>query len=173
MHREIFALGDSHSRRGFEDHAQIVDSRELAGHNTLDGKTPFTLERHEKKIMRISTPLQDKERIFCFGEVEVRWHITYKRHHWGIPTERVIEGTAQKYLLYVAKKRDTGYRIHTFKVVLTGDFSGEETEKRKKGLHYPFTATDEEQKKSYTGTTEELLTPHPATRRSFRLLIIS
>jgi hypothetical protein len=149
MHRKIFAVGDSHSRRCFEDHAQIADSRVLAGHNKLDGKTAFNLERHEKKLMRILTPLQDKELIFCFGEVDVRLHIKYKHQQLGIPIKRLIDATAKTYLLYVAKLRNQGYRIHIFNVVPTGDFLGVDAEKWKKGLQYPFTASDEE-RKTYT-----------------------
>lgn len=146
MHRKIFAVGDSHSRRCFENHAQIADSRVLAGNNKLDGKTAFNIERHEKNLMRILTPLQDKELIFCFGEVDVRLHIKYKHQQLGIPVERLIDATAGKYIAYVAKLRKQGYRIHVFNVVPTGDFLGVDAEKWKKGLQYPFTASDEERK---------------------------
>jgi len=146
MHRKIFAVGDSHSRRCFESHAQIADSRVLAGHNKLDGKTAFNIERHEKKLMRILTPLQDKELIFCFGEVDVRLHIKYKHQQLGIPVERLIDATAEKYIAYVAKLRNQGYRIHVFNVIPTGDFLGVDAEKWKKGLQYPFTASGEERK---------------------------
>ena len=149
MHRKIFAVGDSHSRRCFENHAQIADSRAFAGHNKLDGKTAFNIERHEKKLMRILTPLQEKELIFCFGEVDVRLHIKYKHQQLGIPVERLIDATAEKYIAYVAKLRNQGYQIHVFNVVPTGDFLGVDAEKWKKGLQYPFTANDEE-RKTYT-----------------------
>jgi hypothetical protein len=78
MHRKIFAMGDSHPRRCFENHPYIADSTVLAGHNKMDGKTAFKLERHEKKLMRILSTLKDKELIFCFGEVDVRLHNKYK-----------------------------------------------------------------------------------------------
>ena len=146
MHRKIFAVGDSHSRRCFENHSLIADSRVLAGHNKLDGKTAFNIERHEKKLMRILIPLQEKKLIFCFGEVDVRLHIKYKHQQLGIPVERLIDATAEKYIAYVAKLRNQGYRIHVFNVVPTGDFLGVDAEKWKKSLQYPFTASDEERK---------------------------
>jgi len=152
MHRKIFAVGDSHSRRCFENHQYIADSRVLAGHNKLDGKTAFKLERHEKKLMRILTPLQDKELIFCFGEVDVRLHIKYKHQQLGIPVEQLLTATAKKYTAYVHKLRKQGYRIHIFNVVPTGDFLGPEAEKWKDGLYYPFTASYEER----TYYTEQL-----------------
>lgn len=146
MHRKIFAVGDSHSRRCFENHPQIADSRVLVGHNKLDGKTAFNLERHEKKLMRILRPLQSKELIFCFGEVDVRLHIKYKHQQLGIPIEQLIAATAKRYTAYVDKLRKQGYRIHIFNVVPTGDFLGSDAEKWKKGLHYPFIASYEERK---------------------------
>jgi len=144
MQRKIFAVGDSHSRRCFENHPLIADSRVLAGHNKLDGKTAFNIERHEKKLMRILTPLRNKELILCFGEVDVRLHIKYKHQQLGIPVEQLIDATAHKYISYVAKLRNKGFSIHVFNVVPTGDFLGEEADKWKKGLQYPFTATYEE-----------------------------
>lgn len=149
MHRNIFAVGDSHSRRCFENHPQIADSRVLAGHNKLDGKTAFNLARHEKKLMRILDPLRAKELIFCFGEVDVRLHIKYKHQQQGTPVAQLINATAQKYTSYVHKLRKQGYRIHIFNVVPTGDFLGPEADKWKEGLHYPFIATYEE-RKNYT-----------------------
>ncbi len=146
MHRKIFAVGDSHSRRCFEDHPQIADSRVLVGHNKLDGKTAFNLERHEKKLMRILRPLQSKELIFCFGEVDVRLHIKYKHQQLGISVEQLIATTAKKYTAYVDKLRKQGYCIHIFNVVPTGDFLGPDAEKWEKGLYYPFTASYEERK---------------------------
>lgn len=146
MHRKIFAVGDSHSRRCFENHLLIADSRVLVGHNKLDGKTAFNIERHEKKLMRILVPLQDKELIFCFGEVDVRLHIKYKHQQLGIPIEQLIDATARKYISYIAKLRNQGYRIHVFNIVPTGDFKGPDAEKWKKGLQYPFTASDKERK---------------------------
>lgn len=146
MHRKIFAVGDSHSRRCFENHPYIADSRVLAGYNKLDGKTAFNLERHEKKLMRILTALQDKELISCFGEVDVRLHIKYKHQQLGIPVEQLITATAKRYTAYVHKLRKQGHRIHIFNVVPTGDFLGPEAEKWKNGLHYPFTASYEERK---------------------------
>gem|GEM_PF-2748981 len=69
MNRRIFAVGDSHSRRCFENHHIIADSRVLTGYNKLDGKTAYNLERHQKKLLKILKPLREKELIFCFGEV--------------------------------------------------------------------------------------------------------
>ncbi len=146
MQRKIFAVGDSHSRRCFENHPYIADSRVLAGHNKLDGKTAFNIERHEKKLMRILIPLQDKELVFCFGEVDVRLHIKYKHEQLGVAIEELIDATAKRYISYVAKLRNQDYRIHVFNVVPTGDFLGDDAEKWKKGLQYPFTATYEERK---------------------------
>ena len=146
MQRKIFAVGDSHSRRCFENHPLIADSRVLAGYNKLDGKTAFNIERHEKKLMRILIPLRDKELIFCFGEVDVRLHIKYKHQQLGIPVERLIDATAEKYIAYIARLRNKGFLIHVFNVIPTGDFLGAAAEKWKKGLQYPFTATYEERK---------------------------
>ena len=108
MHRKIFAVGDSHSRRCFEDHKQIADSRVLIGHNKLDGKTAYNLMRHEKKLLRILTPLRDKEIIFCFGEVDVRLHIKYKHQQLGTPVTQLIDKTAERYISYVRELRKTG-----------------------------------------------------------------
>lgn len=149
MHRKIFAVGDSHSRRCFEEHDQIADSRVLVGHNKLDGKTAYNLERHEKKLFRILNSLRGKELIFCFGEVDVRLHIKYKHQQLGTPVEQLIEKTAQRYTSYVHTLRKAGHRIHIFNVVPTGDFSGKEADKWKQGLSYPFNATFEE-RSSYT-----------------------
>ncbi len=149
MHRKIFAVGDSHSRRCFEGHGQIADSRVLAGHNKLDGKTAYNLKRHEKKLLKILNGLQDKELVFCFGEVDVRLHIKYKHQQLGTPVETLIDNTANRYLSYVHQLRKMGYRIHVFNVVPTGDFIGKDAEKWKRGLVYPFTATYEE-RRSYT-----------------------
>jgi len=154
MHRKIFAVGDSHSRRCFEDHEQIADSRVLVGHNKLDGKTAYNLARHEKKLLRILTPLHDKELVFCFGEVDVRLHIKYKHLQLGTPVRQLIDKTAERYTSYVCELRKTGYRIHIFNVVPTGDFLGEDAEKWKRGLKYPFDATFEE-RSSYTEQLNE------------------
>ncbi len=166
MQRKIFAVGDSHSRRCFENHPQIADSRVLAGHNKLDGKTAFNIERHEKKLMRILTLLQNKELIFCFGEVDVRLHIKYKHEQLGVAVEELISATAKRYISYVARLRKQGYRIHAFNVVPTGDFLGDDAEKWKKGLQYPFTATYKERKHytellnaAYAANCEELQVP--------------
>ena len=154
MHRKIFAVGDSHSRRCFEGHEQIADSRVLAGHNKLDGKTAYNLDRHEKKLLRILAQLQGKELVFCFGEVDVRLHIKYKHQQLGTPIEMLIDKTANRYLSYVRQLQKAGYRIHIFNVVPTGDFMGKEAEKWKRGLSYPFTATFEE-RQSYTEQLNE------------------
>jgi hypothetical protein len=103
MHRKIFAVGDSHSRRCFENHAYIADSRVLVGHNKLDGKTAFNLERHEKKVLCILTPLQSKDLTFCFGEVDVRLHIKYKHQQLGTSIPQLISDTAVRYTSYVHK----------------------------------------------------------------------
>ena len=144
MHRKIFAIGDSHSRRCFEHNDSIADSRVLVGYNKLDGKTAYNLERHEKKLLRILQPLREKELIFCFGEVDIRIHIKYKHQQTGVPVQKLIERTAARYLSYVSRLRQQGYRIHVFNVVPTGDYRGAEAEKWKKRLSYPFTATYEE-----------------------------
>lgn len=149
MHRKIFAVGDSHSRRCFEHHSEIADSRALVGYNKLDGKTAFNLARHEKQLLKILRPLKDKELIFCFGEVDVRLHIHYKHLQLGVPVAELIEHTAARYTSYVQALRQEGYRIHIFNVVPTGDFKGEAAEKWKQGLHYPFGASYEE-RRSYT-----------------------
>lgn len=146
MHRKIFAVGDSHSRRCFEDHPYIADSRVLVGYNKLDGKTAFNLERHKKKLMRIIEPLREKELIFCFGEVDVRLHIKYKHLQLGSPVEVLIQATAEKYVSYVSQLRSQGFRVHVFNVVPTGDFLGPEADKWKQGLRYPFTASADERK---------------------------
>ena len=152
MHRKIFAVGDSHSRRCFENHELIADSRVLVGHNKMDGKTAFNLRRHEKKLLRILTRLREKDLIFCFGEVDVRLHIKYKHQQLGTPVATLIENTAERYLSYVRELRREGYRIHVFNVVPTGDFLGEAAEKWKRGLSYPFTASFAER----TSYTEQL-----------------
>ena len=152
MNRKIFSVGDSHSRRCFEDHDIIADSRVLVGYNKLDGKTAYNLQRHEKKLLKIIEPLRKKELIFCFGEVDVRLHIKYKHLQLGIPTDQLIKNTADRYLSYVQNLRNDGYKIHIFNVVPTGDFLGLAAEKWRKGLSYPFTATYEER----TEYTEKL-----------------
>jgi hypothetical protein len=96
--------------------------------------------------MRILGQLQDKELIFCFGEVDVRLHIKYKHQQLGIPVEQLIDATAEKYISYIANLRSRNFSIHVFNVIPTGDFQGTAAEKWKKGLHYPFTATYEERK---------------------------
>jgi hypothetical protein len=149
MNRKIFAVGDSHSRRCFENHDRIADSRVLVGYNKLDGKTAYNLPRHEKKLLRILRPLREKELIFCFGEVDVRLHIQYKHLQLDVPVDQLIEKTAERYTSYVNILRKEGYRIHIFNVVPTGDFLGSAAEKWKQGLSYPFTATHEE-RSSYT-----------------------
>jgi len=154
MHRKIFAVGDSHSRRCFENHVHIADSLVLVGYNKLDGKTAFNIQRHEKKLMHILTSLQSKELIFCFGEVDVRLHIQYKHRQLGLPITQLIDATARRYTAYVQHLRNLGHGIHIFNVVPTGDFLGADAEKWKKGLHYPFTATYEERKR-YTELLNE------------------
>ena len=149
MNRKIFAVGDSHSRRCFEGHHIIADSRALVGYNKLDGKTAYNLERHEKKLLKILNPLREKELIFCFGEVDVRLHIKYKHLQLGVPLDRLISKTAERYISYVHALRGDGHRIHVFNVVPTGDFLGSAAEKWKQDLSYPFTATYEE-RSSYT-----------------------
>lgn len=149
MHRKIFAVGDSHSRRCFENHDIIADSRVLVGYNKLDGKTAYNLARHEKKLLRIITLLRNKELIFCFGEVDVRLHIKYKHQQLGVPVDELIENTAVHYTTYVNKLRQEGFHIHVFNVIPTGDFLGEAAEKWKQGLRYPFNASFEE-RSSYT-----------------------
>ncbi len=144
MHRKIFAVGDSHSRRCFENHPVIADSRVLVGHNKMDGKTAYNLERHEKKLLRILEPLREKELIFCFGEVDIRIHIKYKYEQTGIPVKELLENTAERYTAYVSRLRQQGYKIHVFNVIPTGEYRGEAAEKWKNGLSYPFTATHAE-----------------------------
>ncbi len=137
-------MGDSHSRRCFEGHAHIADSRALVGYNKLDGKTAYNLERHEKKLLRILEPLREKELIFCFGEVDIRIHIKYKHQQLGTPVDQLLDKTAARYTSYVSRLREQGYRIHIFNVVPTGDYQGAEARKWKQGLAYPFTASQEE-----------------------------
>lgn len=144
MHRKIFAIGDSHSRRCFENNDQIADSRVLVGYNKLDGKTAYNLERHEKKLLQILQPLREKELIFCFGEVDIRIHIKYKHEQTGVAVEQLIDKTATRYTSYVSRLRQQGYKIHIFNVVPTGDYQGAAARKWEKGLSYPFTATYEE-----------------------------
>ena len=149
MHRKIFAVGDSHSRRCFENHDRIADSRVLVGYNKMDGKTAYNLARHEKKLLRILKPLQEKELIFCFGEVDVRLHVKYKHLQLGIPVDQLIDKTAERYTSYVNKLRKEWYPVRISILLRTGDFLGEAAEKWKRGLNYPFTATYEE-RSSYT-----------------------
>ena len=144
MHRKIFAVGDSHSRRCFENHPLIADSRVLVGHNKMDGRTAYNLERHEKKLLRILEPLREKELIFCFGEVDIRIHIKYKHEQTNVPVRSLLENTAERYTSYVSQLRQRGYKIHIFNVIPTGEYRGEAAEKWKKGLSYPFTATHAE-----------------------------
>ncbi len=152
MKRKIFAVGDSHSRRCFENHGVIADSRVLSGYNKLDGRTAYNLPRHEKKLLKIISALFDKELIFCFGEVDVRLHIKYKHDQLGVPVNQLIEETARRYCSYVRDLRQDGYKIHIFNVIPTGDFKGPAAEKWKQGLSYPFTATHAER----TAYTEQL-----------------
>ncbi len=149
MNRGIFAVGDSHSRRCFENHHIIADSRVLTGYNKLDGKTAYNLERHQEKLLKILKPLREKELIFCFGEVDVRLHIKYKHLQLGVPIEQLIARTAERYTSHVKKLRNDGYRIHVFNVVPTGDFLGPAAEKWQQGLSYPFNTTCEE-RSNYT-----------------------
>ncbi len=144
MNRKIFAVGDSHSRRCFENHDIIADSRVLFGYNKLDGKTAFKLPHHEKKLLKIIRALREKELIFCFGEVDVRLHIKYKHLQRGTSVKELIEATARRYISYVHNLRQQGYRIHVFNVVPTGDFTGAVAEKWKQSLNYPFTASHAE-----------------------------
>ncbi len=137
-------MGDSHSRRCFENHDIIADSRVLFGYNKFDGRTAFNLSRHEQKLLKIIGKLREKELIFCFGEVDVRLHVKYKHLQCGTPVKKLIEATARHYISYVHSLRQQGYRIHVFNVVPTGDFKGDAAEKWKKGLNYPFTASHAE-----------------------------
>jgi len=169
MNRKIFAVGDSHSRRCFENHDRIADSRVLVGYNKLDGKTAYNLERHEKKLLRILNPLREKELIFCFGEVDVRLHIKYKHLQLGIPVGELIDKTAERYTCYVNKLRKEGYRIHIFNVVPTGDFLGAAAEKWKQGISYPFNATYEERSRY----TEDLNRAYGTYCRKFQIPFIN
>jgi len=168
MHRKIFAVGDSHSRRCFEDHEQIADSRVLVGHNKLDGKTAYNLERHEKKLFRILSPLHDKSLIFCFGEVDVRLHIKYKHQQQGTSIEQLIDKTAERYTSYVHRLRKAGHRIHIFNVVPTGDFQGDEAEKWKRRLKHPFNTSFEER----SSFTEQLNTAYQDYCRKYQIPFI-
>ncbi len=141
MHRKIFAMGDSHSRRCFESHAHIADSTVAFGHNKLDGKTAFNLSRHEKKVKKIGRALLGRDIISVFGEVDVRIHIKYKAEQFGVSAGQLIDTTADRYTGYVQDLRKQGHRLHVFNVVPTGDFSCEEARKWERGLGYPFTAS--------------------------------
>jgi len=144
MHRRIFAVGDSHSRRCFENHPSIADSTVAFGHNKLDGRTAYNLSRHEKRVRKITETLRDRHLIFVFGEVDVRIHIKYKHRQTGRPVRELIRNTARRYTRYVAGLRNQGYRIHVFNVVPTGDFSTPEARRWRKNLAYPFLASHEE-----------------------------
>lgn len=144
MNRKIAAVGDSHSLRCFENHISIADSKTYFGYNKLDGKTAFKLERHDKKVKKIITPIKNKHIIFVFGEVDVRIHVKLKHIQSGTPIKTLLENTAERYTDYVAKLRDDGFDIHVFNVVPTGDFFGKQFEKWKDNLHYPFYTSFEE-----------------------------
>ena len=144
MHRRIFAVGDSHSLRCFENHPQIADSTVLFGYNKMDGKTAFNLPRHDKKIRKIREALSDRHLIFVFGEVDIRIHIKYKHKQTGRPIGEMLRNTADRYTAYVASLRKQGHNIHVFNVVPTGNFSTPEALRWKKTLCYPFLASREE-----------------------------
>ena len=149
VNRKIAAVGDSHSLRCFENHALIADSKIYFGYNKLDGKTAYNIERHDKKVKKIITPIKDKHIIFVFGEVDVRIHIKLKHVQSGKPVETLLYNTAEKYTNYVAKLRMSGFDIHVFNVIPTGNFKGEQFEKWKNKLQFPFD-TSYEERKSYT-----------------------
>ncbi len=74
MQRKIFAVGDSHSLRCFENHPDIANFKVLFGYNKLDGRTAFNLAGHDKKVREIVQAIGDRHIIFVFGEVDVRIH---------------------------------------------------------------------------------------------------
>jgi lysophospholipase L1-like esterase len=151
MHRRIFAVGDSHSQRCFENHAKIADSTVLFGHNKLDGKTAYNLPRHDKKIRKIREAVPDRHLIFCFGEVDIRIHIKYKHQQTGQPIGAMLSNTADRYTAYVASLRRQGHNIHVFNVIPTGNFSTPEAQLWKETLCYPFLASRSE-RTAYTET---------------------
>ncbi len=144
MYRRIFAVGDSHSQRCFENHPKIADSTVLFGHNKLDGKTAFNLPRHEKKVLKIRRALRDRNLIFVFGEVDIRIHIKYQHRQTGRPVSELVRNTADRYTAYVDSLRKQGNNIHVFNVVPTGNFSTPEALRWKKTLSYPFLASRDE-----------------------------
>ncbi len=149
MERKIAAVGDSHSLRCFEGHAQIADSKVYFGYNKLDGKTAYKIKDHDKKVKRIITPIKDKSLIFVFGEVDIRIHIKRKHKMLGTSIETLIKNTAQRYTDYVAELRNESFDIHIFNVVPTGDFTGKQFEKWKNNLPYSFNTTYKE-RQAYT-----------------------
>ncbi len=151
MHRRIFAIGDSHSLRCFENHPDIADSTVLFGYNKLDAKTAFNLPRHDKKIQKISKALPDRHLIFVFGEVDIRIHIKYKHQQTGKPINELIRNTADRYTGYVESLRKQGNNIHVFNVIPTGNFNTPDARRWKKTLCYPFLASREE-RTAYTKT---------------------
>ena len=156
MYRRIFAVGDSHSQRCFENHPKIADSTVLFGHNKLDGKTAFNLPRHDTKVDKIGRALRDRHLIFVFGEVDIRIHIKYKHQQTGRPVNELIRNTADRYTAYVESLRKQGNNIHVFNVVPTGNFSTPEALRWKKTLCYPFLASREE-RTAYTKTLNQEL----------------
>ena len=159
MDLDIFAVGDSHSVRCFENHATIGNALTLYGVNKLDGKTAFKLRDHDRRVRKIIAPIADRHIIFVFGEVDVRIHIKLKHEKTGVPVGTLIENTARRYIDYVEELRAEGYDIHVFNVVPTGDFAGERFERWKKNLHYPFTATYAE-RRDYTLRLNRRLAAH-------------
>ena len=156
MERRIFAIGDSHSQRCFENHPVIADSTVLFGHNKLDGRTAFNLPRHERRVRKIRRQLRDRHLIFVFGEVDVRIHIKYKHRQTGRPVSELIRRTADRYTAYVAALRERGYAIHVFNVVPTGDFSTPEARRWKRTLSYPFLASRAERTRYTEAMNREL-----------------
>ncbi len=152
MQKKIFAVGDSHSLRCFENHPHIADSKALFGYNKLDGRTAFNLARHDKRVRKIIPAIGDRHIIFVFGEVDVRIHIKYKHRQTGTPIDELLCNTANRYTDYVRDLRQDGYDIHIFNVVPTGNFSTPAARRWKERLIYPFTTNRLER----TRYTEEL-----------------
>ena len=152
MPRNIFAVGDSHALRCFENHPYIVDAKALFGYNKLDGRTAFNLARHDKHVRKIMQAIRGNHIIFVFGEVDVRIHIKYQCRLTGISTDELIDNTANRYTAYIGGLREQDLDIHVFNVVPTGDFTTPEAQRWKDNLNYPFTATYQER----TAYTEEM-----------------
>ncbi len=85
MQRKIFAVGDSHALRCFENHPHIANSKAMFNYNKLDGRTAFNLARHEKRVREIVPAIRGRHIIFVFGEVDVRIHIKYQHRQPGRP----------------------------------------------------------------------------------------